>query len=217
MGRDEPGGASRASEEQRVPMGTRQRARTKTDRFRWTPEQFQKAAEEGWFGDRKVELLDGDVYYMVRNPPHRHCVWNLDELFRKMLPAEQWTMAKEDDIEMGDAWIPSPDIAVLRGHRDLHKGELLEAADVALIVEVSHRTYTRDRGLKLTRYAHKKIPVYWGVHLGKRTVEVFSHPVGSGDLATYADPPLLLDEGEDVPVVIDGAEIGRIPVKEILP
>ncbi len=26
------------------------------------PEQFQKAAEEGWFGDRKVELLDGDVY-----------------------------------------------------------------------------------------------------------------------------------------------------------
>jgi len=38
-------------------MSTIQRTKRKTSRFRWTPERFQKAAEEGWFGDRKVELL----------------------------------------------------------------------------------------------------------------------------------------------------------------
>ncbi|MGO9470360.1 MAG: hypothetical protein ACLQIB_21960 [Isosphaeraceae bacterium] len=37
-----------------------QRTERKTSRFRWTPEQFQKAAEEGWFRGRKVKLLDGD-------------------------------------------------------------------------------------------------------------------------------------------------------------
>jgi hypothetical protein len=189
----------------------------RTGRFLWTPEQFQKAAEDGWFGDRKVELLDGDVYYKVRNPPHRDCVWNLDELLRQILPASQWTVTKEDDIEMGDAWIPSPDIAVLRGHHDLYKDERLQAVNVALLVEVSYRTYTRDRGWKLTRYAHNRIPIYWIVDLGKRTVEVFSNPVGSGDLATYAGTTLLLEEGDEVPIVLDGVDFGRLAVQTILP
>jgi hypothetical protein len=37
-------------------MSTIQGTKRKTSRFRWTTEQFQKAAEDGWFGDRKVEL-----------------------------------------------------------------------------------------------------------------------------------------------------------------
>ncbi len=43
-------------------MSAIQPTKKKTSRFRWTAGQFQKAAEGGWFGDRKVELLDGDVY-----------------------------------------------------------------------------------------------------------------------------------------------------------
>jgi hypothetical protein len=35
-------------------MSTIQRATRTTSRFRWTPAQFQKAAEDGWFGDRKM-------------------------------------------------------------------------------------------------------------------------------------------------------------------
>jgi hypothetical protein len=33
-----------------VRMSTIQRTKRKTSRFRWTPEQFEKAAEDGWFG-----------------------------------------------------------------------------------------------------------------------------------------------------------------------
>jgi hypothetical protein len=36
---------------------------------------------------------------------------------------------------------------------------MLKGTDVALLVEVSHKTYARDRGRKLPRYAHNKIPV----------------------------------------------------------
>ena len=185
-----------------------------TSRFRWTPEQFQKAAEDGWFGDRKVELLDGDVYYMVRNPLHRNCVWKLYELFSALLDKEQWTITREDDVEMGDDWVPSPDVAVLRGNFDLLKDDLLKGADVALLVEVSHKTYARDRGRKLPRYAHNKIPVYWIVSIERRTVEVFSEPVGQGDLATYAGTPLTFHEGEAVPVELDGSVVGHLDVKE---
>ena len=196
-------------------MSTIQRTKRKTSRFRWTPEQFQKAAEEGWFQDRKVELLDGEVYYMVRNPLHRNCVWKLYEMFRALLDKQQWTITREDDVEMGDDWVPSPDVAALRGNFDLLKGDLLKGADVALLVEVSHKTYARDRGWKLPRYAHNKIPVYWIMSIERRTVEVFTDPVGQGDLATYAGTPLTFHEGEAVPVELDGSVVGRLDVKEI--
>ncbi len=46
-------------------MSTIERTKRKWSRFRWTAEQFQQAADEGWFGDRKVELLDGEVGWDV--------------------------------------------------------------------------------------------------------------------------------------------------------
>jgi Uma2 family endonuclease len=186
-----------------------------TSRFRWTAEQFQKAAEEGWFGDRKVELLDGEVYYMVRNPLHRNCVWKLHELFCAMLDRQRWMITREDDVEMGDEWVPSPVIAVLRGNFDLLKDDLLKGTDVALLVEVSHKTYARDRGWKLPRYAHNTIPVYWVVSIERQTVEVFTNPVGKGDLATYAGTPRVYHVGDTVPVELDGSLMGHLDVKEI--
>jgi hypothetical protein len=144
-------------------------------------------------------------------------VWNLDEQFKRILSPTDWTVTKEDDIEMGDDWVPSPDIAILRGGRELHKTDMLRAADVALVIEVSEHTYTRDRGWKLTRYAHNRIPIYWIVHLARRTIEVFSSPVGYGDLATYAGPSYVFAEGDEVPVVLDGVEVHRFPVSDLLP
>jgi Uma2 family endonuclease len=196
-------------------MSTIQRARRRTGRFRWTAGLFQKAADDGWFGDRKVELLDGDVYYVVRNPLHRNCVWKLYELLSVLLDKSQWTVTREDDVEMGEDWVPSPDVAVMRGSFDLLKKDLLKAADVALLVEVAHKTYSRDRGWKLPRYAHDRIPVYWIVNVERRTIEVFTNPVGQGDLATYAAMPLTFHEGEAIPVELDGSVVGHLDVTEI--
>ena len=196
-------------------MSTIQRIKKRTSRFRWNAELFQRAAEAGWFEDRKVELLDGDVYYMVRNPLHRNCVWKLHEMFSTLLDVKHWTITREDDVEMGDDWVPSPDVAILRGNFDLLKDDLLKARDVALLVEVSHKTYPRDRGKKLHRYALNKIPVYWIVSIERRTVEVFTDPVGQGDLATYAGTPRTFHEGEAVPVELDGTLVGHLDVKEL--
>ena len=197
-------------------MSTIQRTKRKTSRFPLdSSEQFQQADDDGWFGDRKVELLGGDVYYKVRNPLHRNCVWKFYDLLSALLDKKQWTITREDDVEMGDDWVPSPDVAVLRGNFELLKDDLLKGTDVALLAEVSHKTYVTDRGRKLRRYAHNKIPIYWIVSVERRTVEVFSDPVGQGDLATYAGTPLTFHEGEAVPVELDGSVVGHLDVKEI--
>jgi hypothetical protein len=59
------------------------------------------------------------------------------------------------------------------------------------------------------------IPVDWIVSLERRTVEVFTNPVGQGDLATYAGTPLVFREGDAVPVQLDGTVIGQLDVREI--
>jgi hypothetical protein len=53
------------------------------------------------------------------------------------------------------------------------------------------------------------------VNIERRTVEVFSGPVGQGDLATYAGTPLAFHEGEAVPVEVDGSVVGHLDVTEI--
>ena len=47
---------------------------------------------------------------------------------------------------------------------------------MALLVEVSDTSLSRDRGHKLSAYAKGEIPVYWIVNLVNRQVEVYSRP-----------------------------------------
>lgn len=57
-----------------------------------------------------------------------------------------------------------------------------------------------------------ELPIYWIVNLKDRQVEVCTIP-GPDGYASRND----FREGHDVPVVIDGVEVGRIAVAEILP
>jgi Uma2 family endonuclease len=179
--------------------------------FRWTKDQFRSAAAAGWFSDRKAELLGGIVYTMTTNPPHMTATLNLEDLFKKLLPPAQWFIAREITVEMG-SWMPSPDIAVVRGSRDQYKQRLPTHGDVALIVEVSDTTYGRDRGKKYRRYAARLIPVYWIVDLNRSLVEVHTNPGHRRyrNCETYM-------VGDSVPVIIDDQTASHFLVSHILP
>jgi Uma2 family endonuclease len=104
-------------------------------------------------------------------------------------------------------------VAVHRGARKPRYEQRLPGADdTALIVEVCESSYPKDRKAKYRRYAKAAIPVYWIVNLDRRVVEVFSLPMSR----TYRSR-LIFKEGHSVPVVIDGAQIGHVAVKDILP
>ena len=90
------------------------------------------------------------------------------------------------------------------------------AADVAFLVEVSDSTYASDRGKKWQKYALVGIPTYWIINLDKRRVEVYRQPTGTGADAIYAVAEVF-GEADTVPVVINGREVGRIGVVDLLP
>jgi Uma2 family endonuclease len=83
--------------------------------------------------------------------------------------------------------------------------------DVGLVVEVSDTSLAQDRKMAEI-YSASGIPFYWIVNLADRKIEVHCDPGPAG----YRSRTDYL-AGRNVPVVIDGVEIGRIAVVDILP
>lgn len=168
----------------------------------------------------RVVLLDGLlVAKMTRGPRHSKSTGRVVKALER-LPLEGWFVRKEEPILLPAGpgvrdSEPEPDAAVVRGNDDLYTDRHPGPADVTLIVEVADSSLREDRA-GLARYARAGIPVAWLVNLKDRAVEVYSNPTGPFDPAKYQDV-VVFRAGDEVPVVIDGREVGRIPAREILP
>ncbi|MBX6314262.1 MAG: Uma2 family endonuclease [Isosphaeraceae bacterium] len=90
------------------------------------------------------------------------------------------------------------------------------ATDIGLLIEVADTTPVKDRGIKPRRYATVGIPSYWIVNRATRAVEVYRSPSDRGITAKYQDHRDFA-EGQEVPVLIEGQEVGRLRVRDFLP
>ena len=84
-------------------------------------------------------------------------------------------------------------------------------ADIALVVEVADSSLDDDRK-QSEIYGRAGIPFYWIVNLVDGQVEVYSNPGPAG----YQTLDVLAP-GHVLAVIIDGVEVGEIPVADILP
>jgi Uma2 family endonuclease len=190
----------------------------KPDDFIWrlSVEQYHEMIRAAILtADDPVELLDGWLTYkMPKNPPHRIATRCAQKALEAVVPGG-WYVDSQEPITLIDSE-PEPDVMVVRGetrqYRDRHPGP----DDVALIVEVADATIERDRGVKKRIYARAGIPVYWIINLLESVVEVYTEPSGPTESADYGQRR---DYGisESVPVVIEGSEVGRVAVRDLLP
>jgi Uma2 family endonuclease len=165
--------------------------------------------------DDPVELLEGWlVAKMPKKVPHSATTRLVREALAQILP-DGWYVDSQEPVTMADSE-PEPDVIVMRGeiqdYLDRHPGP----ADLALLIEVADATLRRDRTVKKRLYAAARIPVYWIINLPDRQLEVYTKPFGQGRQADYRER-LLFRAGNEAPVVIDGREIGRLPVDQLLP
>jgi Uma2 family endonuclease len=183
--------------------------------YRMTPRQFLKAIDAGVFGESRVELLGGIPFVMSENPPHVLASMLLQDALRALAPAPRWVVDKAHQLKLG-RWLPLADGVVLRGPMATYGTRTARADDTVVLVEISDTTYSKDSGPKLRRYASYRIPVYWIVDLNSRQIEVHTQPFGKGKKAGYAHCDTY-QEGDSVPLILDGQEVGRIPVADLLP
>ncbi len=109
-----------------------------------------------------------------------------------------------------------PDVAIVRGVRRDYTRTTPNLNRFALIIEVADTTYDKDRHWKWRRYAASKVPFYGILDLNARRLEVFTRPAGRGKSARYEDVAVHGPDDE-VPVIVDGIEVGRFRVNEVLP
>jgi Uma2 family endonuclease len=180
--------------------------------FRMTLERYEEMVESGAFTEHdRVHLINGFlVAKMTQGDPH--CV--SDDLCRNAITGvlrPGWFVRSDKPVRLPPNGKPEPDHAVARGEIRDYTDHSPGPADIALIVEVALSSVAQDR-IQANVYAAAGIPVYWIVNLVERQIEVYSSPSTAG----YSSRVDFL-EGQNVPVVIEGVEVGQIVVADVLP
>jgi Uma2 family endonuclease len=180
--------------------------------FRMTLERYEEMVESGAFTEHdRVHLINGFlVAKMTQGDPH--CV--SDDLCRNAITGvlpRGWFVRSDKPVRLPPNGKPEPDHAVARGEIRDYTDHSPGPADIALIVEVALSSVAEDR-IQANVFAAAGIPVYWIVNLVERQIEVYSGPSTAG----YSSRVDFL-EGQNVPVVIEGVEVGQIVVADVLP
>jgi Uma2 family endonuclease len=184
--------------------------------YRFSVEQYEEMARHGILSEEdRVELLEGWVIRkMGRNSRHILTTKLVVKHLTRLIPAG-WHVAKEDPIRT-DAGEPDPDVSVLRGEERDYGDRKPTPQDVGLVVEVADTTLPDDRTYKKQIYAQAGIPFYWIADIPDARLLVHSDPTGAAASPDYRQV-VEYGPGDEVPVVLDGQEVGRIAVRDLLP
>jgi Uma2 family endonuclease len=183
---------------------------------RFSVAEYHRMIEDGYFAsDERFELLEGlIVEKMSKNPPHEASVARARRVLDRRLPPT-WHVRVQSSLTTADSE-PEPDLAVVVGDEMDYFGRHPGPADTALVVEVANTTLHEDQTIKYRVFAKAGFSVYWILDVTGRRLHVYEHPSGDVAVPSYAR----LTEygaGQSVPLIVGGAQIGVVPVNELLP
>lgn len=154
-------------------MGPGPPAREGPRRIRWTKKEFYRLAELGFFQDRRVELVGGEIMRMTINPPHCVALGLTTDALRAAF-GRGYFVRSQGVLDIHIRHQPQPDVTVVSGGpRDYVSAHPTSAL---LVVEVSDTTLRYDRRVKAHLYARAGIADYWIVNLRDRQLEVHRNP-----------------------------------------
>jgi Uma2 family endonuclease len=181
--------------------------------YRMTLEKYESLIASGFFAKRDdVQLINGYLVTRMADSPLHGAVLEAVRIAIGAILVAAWHTRSQSGLRIpAQVSIPRPDLAVVRGGPRDYLARYPEPADTALVAEVSISSLDEDRAMA-DIYAAGGIPVYWIVNVDDGQVEVYSNPGPSGYRSHHVLAP-----GHVLSVVIDGVEIGEIPVAEILP
>jgi Uma2 family endonuclease len=148
-------------------------------RVRFSREAYHFMAQSGMLPDRRIELIDGEIYRMPPiGPPQGSLITRLMNFFIRQLPAE-YQCRVQLPIVVSDHSEPEPDLAIVRHRDDDYQKEHPTPADVVLLVEVAQSSLEFDLGKKLQLYSTSGIAEYWVVNIERRSILVHRTPSGN--------------------------------------
>lgn len=185
--------------------------------LRWSSEEYHGLSEAGFFGERRVELVKGEIVEMgAMDGPHwTACVTTQDAL-RSVFDVG-FVVAMQLPIKLQNGSEPQPDVLVVRGQARDFRNSIPTPSVVALVVEVSASTLRYDRGDKMSLYAEARLDEYWLVDVEARRLEVYRRPIAQADARwgwSYAEKQVYTDTESVAPLA---APQSPVSVQELLP
>ena len=147
--------------------------RVTSPKYRFTAREYEKMADAGVFGDRRVELINGRIYRMAsQRDPHMIAISKTIKALYRNATESEWVIVQGtlrlDEYNEPDPdflWVDAP-VGTPEAQRPLPM----------LVIEVSHSSVKKDSGVKLRMYAQFDIRDYWILNLRLDRVEVYRDP-----------------------------------------
>jgi Uma2 family endonuclease len=180
--------------------------------YRLSIVQYEAMVASGVFTKRdRLHLINGFlVAKMTEDPPHAAACDGVRLAIEALLPAG-WYVRPDKPLKIpNNSSVPEP-VVVARGTWRDYDQRHPEPPQVALVVEVSSSSLDEDRRMALV-YGSGGLAVYWIVNLINRQVEVHTDPGPDGYRTVQ-----VFSSDQAVPLFLEGKELGRITVTDILP
>lgn len=180
---------------------------------RMTVPEYLSLVNEGFFGDRRVELWEG---WVVDRIPHGSVsatiISILTRWFGRKL-SDQISVRPQVPIRLRES-CPEPDVAIAKGPDSVYDDRHPEPDEILLLIEVADSSLKDDREVKGRMYAEAGIQEYWIVNCEDRQIKVSTDPLTTGKSPRYRKLTTY-QPGQSVPVQIAGKKFGEIAVKDL--
>ena len=143
----------------------------------WTRELYTAATESGIFGNRRLELIEGEIIEMSPMSSKHGMLIHLVQKVLERVFTDGFLVVAQTPLDLGEVSEPQPDIAVYAGSAF----DYLDAkpTHALLVVEVADSSLRYDRSQKASLYAKANIEDYWIINLKDDTLEVYRTPVAA--------------------------------------
>ena len=170
---------------------------------------YDRLTELGWFGDHRVELIEGRVIRMpAQAEPHVAAVGRALRAATAVF-GQGFYIRVQAPLVQGRYSKPEPDLAVVRGSEAEYIAHGAPTTAL-LVIEISDTTLIQDRGRKAAIYARSGIADYWIVNLVDRQIEVHRDPMADRMHRfrfRYANIQVIKPPGVIAPLAAPGASI----------
>jgi hypothetical protein len=174
---------------------------------------FRAMVRSGIIGEKEpVYLWKGRLARrMAPNRPHSIAVDRCRRALEAILPPGSHVQQEQPVAMRHQHSTPEPDLAVLRGRPEDSPQDFPTSADMPLIVELADTSIALDRE-QAGDLALEEVPIDLIVDLKGRRVEARENP-RDGSYQRVS----IFDEDDELPIVVDGREVGRVAVRGLLP
>jgi Uma2 family endonuclease len=143
---------------------------------KWSVIDYHRMIEAGILGDRRVELIDGEIWEMSpEGPLHRFVNDSAAQYLRELLKGLA-KVFEAHPITLSNSE-PEPDVAIVRLPETAYLTRHPAPEDIYWVIEISDRTKAIDLGRKKKAYALAGINEYWVIDVQAKKMKIFRSPV----------------------------------------